>query len=132
MMNYVLMLQVDEDDKFITEESLREAGISTQVKFLNKVEDLESCIRREGMPSLILLNDRGAVHRGSKLLTRIKAHQDYAHIPVIMLGEVTTPDYIKECYIAGASSYIIKPSTVRETLKKIELFFHYWSEVAEV
>jgi DNA-binding NtrC family response regulator len=124
MMNYVLMLQVDEDDKFITEESLREAGISTQVKFLNKVEDLESCIRREGMPSLILLNDRGAVHRGSKLLTR--------HIPVIMLGEVTTPDYIKECYIAGASSYIIKPSTVRETLKKIELFFHYWSEVAEV
>lgn len=131
-MNYVLMVQVDEDDKFITEESLREAGISTPVKFLSKIDDLENFIKLESMPSLILLNDRGAVHRGSKLLTGIRGNRNYAHIPIIMLGEVTTPDYIKECYAAGANSYIIKPSTVHATIKKIELFFRYWSEVAEV
>jgi hypothetical protein len=54
------------------------------------------------------------------------------HVPVVVLGEVSGDDHIKEWYRAGANTFIVKPSTVAATQKKIKTFFEYWFEVAEV
>ncbi|MGZ8524687.1 MAG: hypothetical protein ACXWV1_09680, partial [Chitinophagaceae bacterium] len=62
----------------------------------------------------------------------LKGDASLSHIPVIVLGEITTPDYIKQYYRAGANSYITKPSTVDATKKKIQLFLEYWFNVAEI
>ena len=66
------------------------------------------------------------------MVKHLKADTSLAHIPVIVLGEITTPDYIKQYYRAGANTYITKPSTVAATQKKIQLFLEYWFDVAEI
>ena len=130
MQSYVLMLQTDVDDIYITESALSEIGNTIPVQFIANLEEMEQHIATNGEPAVILLNDRGTMNRGMQVLKKLKSDVAYAHIPVVMLGEYTTHDYIKEIYKAGANTYIIKPSTVAATKKKIETFFNYWFEVA--
>ena len=130
MQSYVLMLQTDVDDIYITESTLSEIGNTIPVQFISDLEEMEQHIAKNGEPAVILLNDRGTMNRGLQVLKSLKTNAAYAHIPVVMLGEYTTSDYIREIYKAGANTYIVKPSTVAATKKKIETFFSYWFEVA--
>ena len=130
MQSYVLMLQTDVDDIYITEAALSEIGNTIPIQFIANLDEMEKHVDANGEPSVILLNDRGTLNRGMQVLKKLKTSEAYAHIPVVMLGEFTTNDYIKEIYKAGANTYIIKPSTVSATRKKIETFFSYWFEVA--
>ena len=130
MQSYVLMLQTDADDIYITESALSEIGNTIPVQFIANLEEMEQHIASNGEPAVILLNDRGTINRGMQVLKKLKSETIYSHIPVVMLGEYTTQDYIKEIYKAGANTYIIKPSTVAATKKKIETFFNYWFDVA--
>ena len=130
MQSYVLMIQTDADDILITESALTEIGTGIPVKFIASLEEMEPVVATTGKPAVILLNDRGTLNRGIHLLKKIRSSESYTHIPIVILGEYTTEDYIHEIYRAGANTYIIKPSTVSETRKKIETFFTYWFEVA--
>jgi CheY-like chemotaxis protein len=132
MHSYVLMLQTDAEDRFITESTMHEMEHTIFLKFLDEADKIDEYVRLEGLPSLILLNDRGSILQKSQLLRQLKSNPVYHHIPVVVLGEKTTDDYIRQCYRAGASSYITKPSSVKETKKKMETFFSYWFDVVEV
>jgi response regulator RpfG family c-di-GMP phosphodiesterase len=131
MEKYVVMLRTDMDDKDITEWAMAETGTAIPVYFVNGKEDLNALIASKGEPSLLLVNDRGAAHKGHERLKHFKSNPSYNHIPLIVLGEVSTKDYIRECYRAGANSFIVKPSTVEATKKKVRDFFNYWFQVAE-
>jgi DNA-binding NarL/FixJ family response regulator len=132
MQSYVLMVQVDEDDRLITETTWREIGATVAINFAKSKEEIEQIVIDSGDPSVILLNDLGPLHKGTALLMALKSDARFGHIPVVMLGEVTTPEYISDCYRAGVNTYVVKPSTVAETRKKIQMFIEYWASVAEV
>ena len=132
MASYVLMLQTDPDDQYITESALAEINSSLAIKYLQDTTGMEKYIAEMGEPALILLNDGGTITERGQILRQLKANPVYNHIPVVVLGERSSPDYIKECYRAGASTFITKPSSINTTKKKIEMFFSYWFEVAEV
>jgi response regulator RpfG family c-di-GMP phosphodiesterase len=131
MEQYVLMLQADPDDKDLTESMLTEIGNSIPIKFISGTQEIAAKTATWGEPAVILVSDRGAMHKGNEVLKGIKANPAYAHIPLVVLGEVSTPEYIKECYRAGANTFITKPSSIAETRKKIEGFFEYWFEIAD-
>jgi CheY-like chemotaxis protein len=126
------MMQTDADDRYITESTIREIGASVPVKFIASPDELDALIEQSGEPSVILLSDLGATHRGTELLKQLKKHPSRGYIPVVVLGEVSTDDYIRQCYLAGANTFITKPSSIAGTRKKIETFFAYWFDVAEV
>jgi len=130
MERYVAMLRTDIDDKDITEWALNEIGSDINVKFVSDSDELDQLVISYGTPLLMLLNDTGAAHAGYERLTHLKLNPAYNHIPVILLGEISTDEYIRECYRAGANSFIVKPSTVAEAKKKISSFFDYWFNVA--
>jgi DNA-binding NarL/FixJ family response regulator len=132
MASYVLMLQADPDDQYITESALAEINSSLTIKYLQETTEMEKYIAENGEPALILLNDGGTITERGQILRQLKANPVYNHIPVVVLGERSSPDYVKECYRAGASTFITKPSSINTTRKKIEMFFSYWFEVAEV
>ena len=132
MSAYVLMIQTDPDDMFITESTISEIGNEIAVKYVQDLEEMEKMIGQGELPHVILLNDRGPLHTGKELIKKLKANPIIGHLPVVVLGEVTSHDHIRSCYKLGASSYIIKPSSMAATRAKIEIFFNYWFNVAEV
>ena len=132
MVSYVAMLQTDPDDQYLTESALNEMNLSLSVKYFAGLNQLTDYAKSNSEPSLILLNDVGTITERGQVLRQIKADRSFSHIPVVVLGEKSSPDYIKECYRAGASAFINKPSSVDATRKKIGMFFTYWSEVAEL
>ncbi|MEO7923210.1 MAG: response regulator [Chitinophagaceae bacterium] len=131
MKRYVAMINTDEDDRDITEAVLAETGMDISMKFLADANELYAAMGVEGAPLIILLNDTGAAYKGYDDLRQLRTDPSSSHIPVIVLGEVSTEDYIREYYRAGANSFVTKPSMVAETKKKMELFFNYWFNVAE-
>jgi hypothetical protein len=50
----------------------------------------------------------------------------------VILGSLSHPGMTKEFYAAGASSFIQKPSTDRETQTKIASFVQYWFDTVEL
>ena len=132
MQPYVLMLQTDPDDRYITESTMDEISNNIPVQFISSLEEIDKTIVEFGQPVVILVNDQGSAHQGPGLVKKLKSNLLYSHLPVVILGEVTSSEYIQECYRAGANTFIIKPSTIAETRKKISTFFSYWFDVAEV
>ncbi|MEI9909869.1 MAG: hypothetical protein WDO71_09475 [Bacteroidota bacterium] len=101
MASYVLMLQADPEDQDITESALSEINPSIAMIYLQDTEEMNKYIAEMGQPVLILLNDQGTITERGQLLRQLKANPSYAHIPVVVLGERSSYDYIKECYRAG-------------------------------
>lgn len=132
MQSYALMLQADEDDQFLTESILPEMQQQVPMHFASTIKELNDRIAELGKPTVILVNNSNHKHHAIKLVQLIKADPQLDFIPVIVLGEITTPEYIRQYYRAGANTYITKPSTLAATRKKIETFLAYWFTVAEV
>jgi response regulator RpfG family c-di-GMP phosphodiesterase len=132
MQPYALMMQIDPDDRYITESTMDEMSNNIPVQYITSIADLDKTIVDFGQPVVILVNDQGSVQGGPSLVKKIKSNPLYSHIPVVILGEVTSSEYIQQCYRAGANTFIIKPSSVADTRTKISTFFSYWFDVAEV
>jgi response regulator RpfG family c-di-GMP phosphodiesterase len=132
MQPYALMMQIDPDDRYITESTMDEMSNNVPVQYITSIADLDKTIVDFGQPVVILVNDQGSVQAGPSLVKKIKSNPLYSHIPVVILGEVTSSEYIQQCYRAGANTFIIKPSSIADTRTKISTFFSYWFDVAEV
>lgn len=132
MQSYALMLQADEDDQFLTESILLEMQRKIPMQFVRGIKQMNLTIADLGLPTVIMVNNDNHRHNAINLVRVLKADPQLDHIPIIVLGEITTPEYIRQFYRAGANTYITKPSTIAATRKKIETFLDYWFTVAEV
>lgn len=130
MEKYALMVQTDDDDRFFADSTMREINLGVNVEYIPNINQLGKIVEKSGEPQVILINDSSIRPAGDQL-KKIKADKGLSHIPVVILGEVATEEYIKKYYSLGANSYVIKPSTIEGTKKKIETFFRYWFEVAD-
>jgi CheY-like chemotaxis protein len=133
----ILMLEHDEDDRYITQAVFDEHNYDIQLHFVNSgrevFDHLSGCERKkERLPSLILLNYHASPVNAVEIIKELKNTGPYVHIPVIVLSGSVNADIIKECYVAGACSFIQKPWRSEEADVKINNFFHYWFETVEL
>ena len=131
-MPYVLMLESDSDDLYFTEATLSEIGSQVPVKFVSNSNDLIGYLATEWKPSLILLSHNAYPLNALELMKQIKNNPEYSAIPVVILSENLTPEYVRYCYRSGANSVITKPSSVEGTQHKIRTFLNYWFQVVEL
>lgn len=127
---YILMLEDDLDDRYLTNAVLQELNLEATLRFLSNTNSLFSTIEAS-QPFLIITDFNLNPETGFDILKKIKGHRSFQHIPVVILGDSNNADFIAECYRLGASTYAIKPRTLEETKNKITLFIRYWLEVAE-
>jgi len=133
----LLMLETDADDRFITSSIISEFPYQLNLAFVNYGEEmfkyLEHC-RQTGnaLPSLILLSLSVNPRDGIEVLKQLKSNPLYNHIPVVVLTGVKQSGIVKECYALGASSFIEKPISARDTNAKIANFLRYWLETVEL
>lgn len=126
----ILMLEHDDDDRYITQAIFDEQNYDVKISFVSSAEEffqyLEHAKRNTELPSLILLNYYAKPVNAVDVLRRLKQNDAYKRIPAVVLSGSVKPEIIEECYASGASSFIQKPSKAAETEEKIKSFFHYW------
>lgn len=127
----ILMLEDDNDDRYITETAIAEMNLDIKVQFFSNRNDFLSYLTNN-QPSLLLIDYNSTPENGIQVLKKIKELKPVNEVPVIILSDSSSEKYKAECYAFGASSFIRKPQTVESTANKIKTFFNYWLTVAEV
>jgi response regulator RpfG family c-di-GMP phosphodiesterase len=137
MSRSILMLENDDDDRYITQAVFDEHRYDIKIHFVSTSQEvfthLLQCEKNHvPFPSLILLDYHAIPSNAVDILNELKSGSKYNHIPVVVLSGTVKNEIIKECYTAGASSFIQKPDKVTETDAKISSFFQYWFKTVEL
>jgi CheY-like chemotaxis protein len=137
MSRTILMLENDEDDRYITQATFDEHQFNIKIQFAatspEVFEHLRECEKNtRPFPSLILLDYHATPSNAVEILQELKAQKRYGHIPVVVISGSVKNEIIHACYAAGASSFIQKPSKALDTDAKISSFFQYWFKTVEL
>ena len=137
MSRTILMLEHDDDDRYITQSVFDENNYAVKVHFVNSSTELFSFLmgcedKNHPFPALILLNHYAVPQNALEILKALKSNQKYIHIPVVVLCGTLNHKIVNDCYAAGANSFIQKPSLSSETNEKISTFVRYWFEIVEL
>ncbi|HIJ89942.1 MAG: response regulator [Desulfobulbaceae bacterium] len=73
-------------------------------------------------PDLILMDMMMPDIDGLELTRRIKSTEQFSNIPIIMVTCNSSQSIVKQCLMAGASNYVVKPFNRTNLLKKIDKF----------
>lgn len=131
----IIMLEDDEDDRYISQAVFGENHADVTLRFVNTSHELLNLLQtftdtNTPLPALILLDYHASPLNAIEILKNIKSKSAYKHIPVVVLSGSVHSDIIKDCYAHGASSFIQKPSANVEN--KISAFIKYWFGVVEL
>ena len=127
---YILMLENDNDDRYITQSTLRELNIFVPVRYEFYSPSLTSLLNE--VPALILVAYNAVTADRLDIIEQFKSKNEYKKVPFVFLVEDISKEEIIKYYEAGANTVIKKPSRDSDTRRKIEVFFKYWFEVAEL
>lgn len=126
---YVLMLENDIDDRYFTQSTLEELDLKVDIRYEYYSPSLLASLQE--MPALILLAYSTDPDTGLLIVQECKSGR-LKKIPLIVLIEDLPAEAIEKYYEAGVSTVIKKPASQQATEKKIEAFFRYWFEVADL
>ncbi len=93
------------------------------------LEWLERWNAGEVLPVVILLDLKMPKLDGLEVLKRLKAHQQYRVIPVVMLTSSAENRDIQAAYMHGANSYIVKPVDFEKFMEVIQYIDLYWNDL---
>lgn len=133
----ILMLEHDDDDRFITSHVFEENRYNAHLEYVNNGQAVFSWLNHctenyLTLPALILISLYTMPQDGMEVLKQLKSDERYKHIPVVILSGSKNSSIARECYALGASSFIQKPSLLSEAHDKITNFFRYWFNTVEL
>ena len=130
MQKTIYMLEDDQDDRLLTDEIMDDLALPVTIRYFSNSVELTEAMEKE-LPSLVLM-DFNAPPSGALAAIREIRKTVSSHVPLVILTESKTNANRDACYREGASSVITKPTTMEATKKRVEGFFRYWLEVAEI
>lgn len=78
------------------------------------------------LPDLILLDLNLPKVTGYEVLEEIKAHEDFRHIPVLVLSGSEAQRDVALCYASGAAAYVVKPGSPDTAERLVEAVERIW------
>jgi two-component system, response regulator len=134
----VLLVEDNPDDAEFTLRALRKANVSLRIGHVDDgVAALEflfgtgSYAWRSGnaLPRLMLLDLKLPKVDGLMVVTRVKSDTRTRALPVVMLTSSREQRDIRDCYVAGANSYIVKPVEYADLIATLGDVVRYWLQV---
>ena len=137
---HILLVDDDEDDRYLTREAFRQHYPSSRFSFAEDGDDLLDFLNYQGqyaeaahpLPELILLDLNMPRKDGREVLREIKNSDQFRHIPIVVLTTSDAKDDIETSYYNGANSFITKPSTFQQLSEVTKAIGQYWFEVVRV
>ncbi len=119
----VLIVDEDEDDVLLLKVTLREIDSSVNVIYTTNGRQ---CLRKieETKPDLIFLDINMPMMSGKDCLDKIKKHEYYKAIPVIMYSTIISPSKIEEYRNV---QFLKKPSSMIEFKQNIQAILSEYS-----
>jgi CheY-like chemotaxis protein len=135
----IVICDDDEDDQVLTEQALKDAHISNELRFVDDGEDLLDYLYQRGRfagetgqaprPGLILLDLNMPKMDGREALRRIKGDVTLHDIPVVVLTNSNADADVIRSYRLGVNSFITKPVTFSGLVEAMNVLGRYWLEI---
>src|ERR1044071_2119937 len=111
------------EDNLITQKLIRAALQTTphEIQFASNGSEGIKLIE-QARPDIIFTDVHMDEMTGLELLSAVKARDELAHIPVVLMTASVQSSYLEEGYSKGAADHIIKPFTVDDLRAKVEKF----------
>lgn len=126
----ILLVEDNPVDLDLTLRAFRRKRFGNPVQVARDGEEALAWLARweagEPVPAVILLDIKLPKVNGLEVLRRLKAHERFRRIPVVMLTSSSENVDLETAYELGANSYIVKPvdfGKFMEVAEQIELFW---------
>jgi len=124
---FILIADDDQEDRYLLHTAFEEIGRSNDIFLvengLQVFNYLDSSVEQTNMPSLIVLDLNMPILNGMETLLRLKAHNIYKDIPVIMFTTSVHEVEKEKCLAIGAADFIKKPARFQQTISTAK-FLH--------
>jgi CheY-like chemotaxis protein len=131
MKRAILMLEHDEDDRYITQAVLDDLKADVNITFVTNSTEFFNRLEKS-RPDLLLITYRASPLNAVDVLKKLRGLPGFKNIPAIVLSGIANEAIVRECYLAGATSFITKPASDKETTSKITRFLDYWFKTVEL
>jgi CheY-like chemotaxis protein len=131
MNKQILVVDDDEDDRFLIKSSFEAAGDGNSLSFADGPDGVSQYLIEVGKPPRVIIMDLKMPHKnGIQVLKDIRNNPFLNATPVIIYSSENNPEQIKACYQSGANSFIVKPSTFAAMVSVAEVILNYWLRTA--
>jgi CheY-like chemotaxis protein len=135
-MDYDVEILIAEDDEghfLLTRKYFENQGIKNRITwYRGGVEILGFFFNSDGIPKqidpvryVLLLDLRMPGIDGMRVLKKVRSHNCFSEMPIVIVSSSSDPDQIDKAVDAGADAYIVKPirhSNYIEAMRKIGMF----------
>ncbi|MCE5181573.1 MAG: response regulator [Betaproteobacteria bacterium] len=137
----ILLVEDDAGDQELIQRALLNCTIKNDLHVVKDGEEALDYLYRRGryaegqgysMPDLILLDLNLPRFDGRQFLSRIKGDPKLRRIPAVVLTTSQQEKDIVQSYDAGANAYVIKPATVEQIMKLVNVLVTYWFDVVQL
>jgi CheY-like chemotaxis protein len=128
----ILIAEDDEDDRQMLKYAFEKASINNPLNFVDDGEEVLEYLKaaKAGgngyMPGIIIMDLNMPKMGGHETLKRLKNHNEWKKIPVIIFSTSDYKEDIRQCYLEGAASYLIKPPSYQNLVILLESLSRYW------
>jgi len=110
----ILLVEDNEDDRFLTKRIIKKLPYEVKLEISKNGDEglqriLGGCVKKQDLPSLILLDLQLPKIDGIKLLVKIRDRYNEEELPVLILSSSDNPGDIALCRELGITAYLEKP-----------------------
>jgi len=130
----IIVVEDSEDDAEFTKLALMKNNfLNNIVVTTDGAQALELLLdEAEITPGLVLLDLNLPKINGLDVLRRVREHEKTKLVPIVVLSSSKEEKDLRNCYEAGANSYVRKPIDFHDYMTVVGEIAHYWLKTNEV
>ncbi len=134
----ILLVEDNPGDVRLTIEALRGAKVANELHVVSDGESAIDYLRQRGQyvdarrPDIVLLDLNLPRMEGREVLADIKADEELAKIPIIILTSSSADEDIQQAYALHANCFVTKPVDFTEFIEAVRSLEGFWLKIVRL